>query len=107
LLKQVFFNLVRNALEAMPAPLGGHLIVRMDADDSNVRVEVEDTGPGIPDDDKQQIFTPFFTTKPPGEGTGLGLALSYKIVSDHSGDIEIVDRKGGGTTFMVTFPIGG
>lgn len=103
LLKQVFFNVMRNALEAMPAPEGGRLMIRLSCDSANIRVEIEDTGEGIPDGVRDKLFDPFVTTKV-GQGMGLGLALSYKIVQDHRGDIRVLDRPGGGTVFVITLP---
>lgn len=105
LLKQVFFNIIQNAIKAMPD--GGRLKVRTSADNVNVRVEIQDTGPGIPPDVLPHIFfEPFFTTKEPGQGTGLGLAISSRIVHDHQGDIKVKSEVGKGSTFVVTLPIG-
>jgi signal transduction histidine kinase len=68
-------------------------------------VSVSDNGPGIPDSIKEKIFQPFFTTKPTGQGTGLGLSLSYDIVKAHGGIIEVESIEGEGTTFVVKIPI--
>lgn len=103
-LKQVFFNILRNAIEAMPN--GGRLRVNTAVDNVNVRVEIQDTGAGIPPDHKSRIFEPFFTTKEAGYGTGLGLAISYAIVNDHHGDIKVISEVGKGSTFIVTLPLG-
>ncbi len=103
-LKQVFFNILRNAIEAMPN--GGRLRVSTAVDNVNVRVEIQDTGPGIPSDHKPHIFEPFFTTKEAGYGTGLGLAISYAIVNDHHGDLRVVSEVGNGSIFIVTLPMG-
>lgn len=105
LLKQVFFNIMQNAIEAMPD--GGRLSVRTTEDNANVKVEVQDTGLGIPPDILDHIFDPFFTTKEPGQGIGLGLAISYRIVHDHRGDMKVDSKVGKGTTLVVTLPIGG
>jgi signal transduction histidine kinase len=103
-LKQVFFNILRNAIEAMPA--GGRLRVSTAVDNVDLRVEIQDTGAGIPAEYKSRIFEPFFTTKEAGYGTGLGLAISYAIVNDHRGDIKVISEVGKGSTFIVTLPIG-
>lgn len=104
LLKQVFLNIMQNAIDAMPE--GGRLKVRTAMDDVNVRVEIQDTGPGIPPEIAEHIFSPFFTTKEPGEGTGLGLAISYAIVLDHQGNIKLHSKEGKGSTFVITLPVG-
>jgi signal transduction histidine kinase len=70
-----------------------------------VRIEVADTGKGIPAENLQRIFDPFFTTKPIGKGTGLGLSLSYGIVQKHGGRLEVRSTVGEGTTFSVVLPI--
>ena len=70
------------------------------------RIEIRDRGKGIRKKDQERIFEPFFTTKKPGEGTGLGLSLVYKIVQDHAGDIHIESEVGRGTRVIITLPIG-
>ncbi len=105
-IKQVVLNLLNNAVQAMPR--GGTLTVateRYDLEAPGVRLRLADTGVGIPRENLDRIFEPFFTTKPPGEGTGLGLALSYSIVSDHGGKIEVNSVVNKGTTFVVWLPI--
>ena len=72
--------------------------------DEQVVILVTDQGEGIPQDDQSYIFEPFFTTKPPGEGTGLGLAMSYKIVADHQGTISIDSEPGEGTRVTIELP---
>ena len=104
-LKQAFLNILINAIEAMPR--GGILTVNMDVDGENIHIEIKDTGFGIPEDKKTQIFEPFYTTKAPGEGTGLGLALSYEIIHDHHGEIAVESEVEKGSIFIVTLPIGG
>ncbi|MFN8481609.1 MAG: ATP-binding protein [Anaerolineae bacterium] len=99
-LRQVFLNLVLNAIDAMPN--GGTLTVRTEAGPSVAIVEIQDTGVGIPDAIRARIFEPFFTNKP--TGTGLGLAICGHIVTQHSGQIEVESREGEGTTFRVALP---
>jgi signal transduction histidine kinase/Fe-S-cluster-containing hydrogenase component 2 len=104
---QVLVNLIRNAYEAMPN--GGALTIRTEGDERQVRLSVRDTGVGIPEENRSRIFTPFFTTKTLGKGTGLGLAVTYGIVKMHNGDIRVesnADPQAGptGTTFTVTLP---
>jgi two-component system, NtrC family, sensor kinase len=102
-LQQVCLNLLTNAVQAM-SPGGGVLHVRTYQANDRVRLEVKDTGPGIAVDARAHIFEPFFTTKKEGEGTGLGLSVSYGIVTTHGGTIEVVETGPAGTTFRVTLP---
>jgi signal transduction histidine kinase len=103
-LNQVWTNLIDNAVGAMGGE--GTLTIRTRRDGNNAVVEIGDTGPGIPDDVRPRIFEPFFTTKGVGEGTGLGLDISYRIVvKKHHGDIR-VHTGPGGTTFEVCLPLG-
>ena len=105
-LQQVCLNLVTNAIQAM-APRGeGALVVTTRTDGGAVVLEMRDTGTGIPEHARAHIFEPFFTTKKEGEGTGLGLSVSYGIVAAHGGRIEVVDTSPEGTTFRVTLPAG-
>ena len=102
-LNQVWTNLIDNAVSAMDGH--GTLTVRTARDDDRVLVEIGDTGPGIPRDIQSRIFEPFFTTKPVGEGTGLGLDISYRIVVNrHHGDLR-VESEPGNTRFQVRLPI--
>jgi signal transduction histidine kinase len=104
-LNQVWTNIIDNALAAMHA-LGGTLTIRTCREGEKMaRVEICDTGPGIPDDVRQHIFEPFFTTKPFGEGTGLGLDLAFNIVvKNHRGDLR-VESVPGDTRFIVLLPL--
>jgi signal transduction histidine kinase len=102
-LNQVWTNLIDNAVQAMKGV--GTLTVRTYREDDHVVVSIGDTGPGVPDDLKKRVFEPFFTTKPVGEGTGLGLDISYRIVvNGHGGDI-VLDSKPGDTKFNVRLPL--
>jgi signal transduction histidine kinase len=102
-LQQVFLNLVLNARDAMEH--GGTLRIRAYQDEAGVHVEVADTGPGIPPEHLSRIYDPFFTTKAARKGTGLGLSVTYGIVRDHGGGIEVDSRPGEGTRFRLEFPV--
>src|SRR5579863_962304 len=101
-LQQVFMNLIMNARDAMPR--GGELTITTNAENSAVRVEVSDNGMGIPAEHLNKIFDPFFTTKATSRGTGLGLAVTYGIIQEHSGLIHVDSVVGRGTTFSLEFP---
>jgi two-component system, NtrC family, sensor kinase len=102
-LQQVFLNLFLNARDAMGA--GGTLEVRSWAEGSGARVEVSDTGHGIAPENLHRIYDPFFTTKGAKKGTGLGLSVTYGIIQEHGGSIEVSNRRGGGATFRVELPL--
>ncbi len=101
-LQQVFMNLIMNARNAMPR--GGELTIATEAENSTVQVEVSDNGVGIAADHLNKIFDPFFTTKATSRGTGLGLAVTYGIIQEHSGSIQVDSVVGRGTTFRLEFP---
>ncbi len=101
-LYQVIVNLVVNAIQAMPQ--GGRLVVRVLQDGGDALLQVEDTGVGMTADVKERIFTPFFTTKDIGEGTGLGLSVVHGIVTSHRGSVEVDSAPGAGTRFTVRLP---
>ncbi|QWV98910.1 HAMP domain-containing protein [Geomonas nitrogeniifigens] len=103
-LQQVLMNLMINAQQAMGGAAG---LVRLSArrlEEGALELRVSDNGPGIPREIQAKIFDPFFTTKPAGQGTGLGLSVSYGIVKDHGGEIRLESEEGGGTTFIITLP---
>jgi two-component system, NtrC family, sensor kinase len=102
-LQQVFLNLFMNARDAMPQ--GGMLEVRTLANNGSVAIEVTDTGAGIPPENLQRIFDPFFTTKATGKGTGLGLSVSYGIIKEHAGKVDVRSTPGKGTSFRLEFPV--
>jgi PAS domain S-box-containing protein len=101
-LQQVFLNLFMNARDAMPS--GGMVEVRTASHNGSVEVEITDTGLGISREHLQRIFDPFFTTKSSGRGTGLGLSVSYGIIKEHAGKIEVRSTPGKGTSFHLEFP---
>jgi two-component system, NtrC family, sensor kinase len=101
-LQQVLINLSFNACEAMPN--GGTLMLATSAVDGHVVIEVTDTGCGIKREHLDKVFEPFFTTKPVGKGTGLGLSVSYGIVQQHGGTLEVESQERKGTTFKITLP---
>ena len=101
-LQQVFLNLFLNARDAMPT--GGMLEVRTAAHNGSVEVEVVDTGNGIPREHIHKIFDPFFTTKATARGTGLGLSVTYGIIKEHAGRIDVRSTPGRGTAFHVELP---
>jgi signal transduction histidine kinase len=102
-LQQVFLNLFLNARDAMSA--GGALEVRTWSDGARVKVEVADTGTGIAPEHIHRIYDPFFTTKAARKGTGLGLSVTYGIIQEHGGSIEVFNRRNGGATFHLELPL--
>jgi signal transduction histidine kinase len=108
-LKQLFLNLLLNALQAMPA--GGTIRVQVQRRElppvssavPRVQIEIEDTGCGITESEREHLFEPFFTTKP--QGTGLGLAICQSIAERHQGEIEMYGEPGKGTTACVRIPL--
>jgi two-component system, NtrC family, sensor kinase len=110
-LEQIFFNLVTNARDAINGDWQDktpdnprEIFIKSAMEAGKVAVTVSDTGCGISPQDLQKIFEPFFTTKKTGQGMGLGLSISYGIVKDYGGEIEVGSEPGEGTTFKLTFP---
>jgi two-component system, NtrC family, sensor kinase len=101
-INQVFLNVIVNAIQACEP--GGRVEVRTAVQEKSVLVEVADDGSGILPDHLPRIFDPFFTTKPVGQGTGLGLSVSYGIIRDHGGTIEVDSTPGRGATFRIRIP---
>ena len=112
-LEQVFINLVTNAIDAMDEKaeqtehkdMTKRLFIGTRTEKGKVVVTVRDNGVGMSEEVKNKLFEPFFTTKKVGKGTGLGVSISYGIIKDYEGTIEIQSKKGGGTAFVLTFPI--
>ncbi len=106
-LQEVFVNLIVNAIHSMEK--GGRLTIstatKHGAEGGTVEIRIADTGCGIPEDNLQKIFNPFFTTKEVGKGTGLGLAITQRIVQDHKGAISVDSSVGKGTIFKLSFPV--
>ncbi len=110
-IQQVILNLLRNAAQAMYDPEnllenGPSIILRVQQEQGMIRIEVGDNGPGMEEKVRKRIFEPFFTTKPVGVGTGLGLSVSYFIITtNHRGQINVESRPGQGTTFIIHLPV--
>ena len=109
-IQQVFLNILRNGAEAMKSNSQDSkpkfiLRLGLDQESNMVRIEIEDNGPGMSDDVRKRIFEPFFTTKPPGQGTGLGLSVSYFIITEnHHGNMSVESAPGEGAKFIITLP---
>src|SRR5919202_5952510 len=107
-LHQVVVNLLTNAHQALRETLPPHQIIlttQYNAVQQEVRLEVRDTGPGIPPALQARIFEPFFTTKPAGVGTGLGLSLCQSIIAGHEGTLRVESSPGSGAHFVITLPV--
>jgi PAS domain S-box-containing protein len=108
-IQQVFHNLAMNAAQAMKDS-GGTLeissrMISQRGKQEMIEIRMHDGGPGIPDENLKRVFDPFFTTKPPGEGTGLGLSVSYSIAKNHNGDLSVVNHPKGGAEFILKIPV--
>jgi two-component system NtrC family sensor kinase len=101
--EQVLINMIHNAIQAMPN--GGALQLSLKQIDETAQISIQDTGSGISPEHVKRIFDPFFTTKKEGEGTGLGLSVSYGIIANHRGKIEVESELGKGTKFTIILPI--
>ncbi len=104
LLNQVFLNLLMNACDVLEGE-GGTITVRSERTDQGVRLDFHDDGPGIPENVQSRLFDAFFTTKPVGQGTGLGLSLSHGIIDRHGGRIYVESEPGRGTSFIIDLPL--
>ncbi|HEX3870359.1 MAG TPA: ATP-binding protein, partial [Pirellulales bacterium] len=101
-INQVFLNLISNAIQA--CEVGGRVELRTREENGTTIIEIEDNGCGIPAENLPRLFEPFFTTRAVGHGMGMGLAISYGIVRDHGGTIEVESQRGRGSTFRVRLP---
>lgn len=108
-LQQVFVNLIKNAGEAVYETYGDHdggqVSIEAGRNDSHTWIRVSDNGPGIPEEKQRLVFDPFYTTKAPGKGTGLGLNIVWRIVTRYRGTIQVQSKNGQGTTFELRFPV--
>jgi len=106
-IQQVFFNLIRNGAQAMASQdRPPCFILRVEGGDGEVRIEIEDNGPGMTEELRKRVFEPFFTTKRVGEGTGLGLSVSYfLVVENHGGRIDVESTPGKGSVFIIHLPL--
>ncbi len=102
-LLQVFINLILNSIQAMTE--GGTLLLRTDVEKGQIRIDIQDTGCGITQENMRKLFTPFFTTKKEVKGVGLGLAVSYGIIQRHHGQITVKSKEGEGTVFSIYVPV--
>jgi signal transduction histidine kinase len=103
-IQQVLMNLLINAQQAMQENPGLVKVTTARTETKQVEIRVLDNGPGIPEEIQERLFEPFFTTKSTGEGTGLGLSVTYGIIKDHKGDIRVESEVGKGTIFVITLP---
>ena len=101
---RVLLNLINNAFHAVAEVENPEVTLLTQQLNNSITIRVTDNGPGIPKEIRDKIFQPFFTTKPTGSGTGLGLSLSYDIIKVHGGEIEVETNKNEGTVFMVRLP---
>ncbi|MDP1875766.1 response regulator [Phenylobacterium sp.] len=103
LLNQVVMNVLSNAADALRG--AGVIEITTEEHDGLYRIEINDSGPGVPEDARDRIFEPFFTTKPVGDGTGLGLAIAYAVVRAHKGEIKVDSGPLGGARFVIELPV--
>ena len=104
-LNQVFMNILNNAVQAMPEDRkDAEITIYTEETNSGVQIRIKDNGVGIPDEIKDRIWEPFFTTKEVGVGTGLGMSITYGIIEKHGGKIELSSEVGKGTEFVISLP---
>ncbi len=104
-LQQALVNLLLNGIHAMPDGGDLYLNIASDTESDSIKIDIKDTGVGIPEEHLESIFDPFFTTKKEGEGTGLGLSVTYNIVKRHHGTISVTSEPGKGTCFSIFLPV--
>jgi signal transduction histidine kinase len=106
-LQSVWLNMLINARDALEEREGERrvsVMTRLDPDGDSIQVVVEDNGRGMTEAEQAHIFEPFYTTKAPGQGTGLGLATSHRVIEQHGGEINVLSERGTGTTFVIRLP---
>ena len=103
-LQQAIMNFAINAQQAIGSDGGNFAVSTQQDAHGGVTIIIDDDGPGIPEEIRDKVFEPFFTTKPAGQGTGLGLSVTYGIIKDHGGEIRIEDAPAGGTRIRVSLP---
>jgi signal transduction histidine kinase len=107
-IQQVLLNILRNGAEAMGDTASARFILRTRREGNTAVMEIEDNGPGMDEQTRKRVFEPFFTTKPVGVGTGLGLSVSYFIITEnHGGEMDVKSNPGAGATFRVRLPMKG
>lgn len=104
-INQIFLNLILNAKHACEEIRGGLIKISSEVDNNTIQIRISDNGCGMSEAVQKEMFVPFFTTKPVGKGTGMGLAIVFGIVKDHNGEISVESEPGKGTTFVIRFPI--
>jgi len=104
-LQQVFLNIIDNAIDAIGKDGNIHIRTMAVHDPNEVIITIKDSGPGIPREKLDKIFDPFFTTKKVGEGTGLGLTISFSIIQKLGGQIKVESEEGQGATFIISLPL--
>jgi signal transduction histidine kinase len=98
-------NILNNGIQAIPEERkDGEITIYTEEEDNQVVIRLKDNGVGIPEDIKNRIWEPFFTTKPVGVGTGLGMSITFGIIEKHNGKIELFSEVGKGTEFVITLP---
>jgi signal transduction histidine kinase len=104
-LNQVFMNILNNGIQAIPEDRkDGEITIYTEEEKDKVVIRIKDNGVGIPEEIKNRIWEPFFTTKPVGVGTGLGMSITFGIIEKHSGSIDLMSEVGKGTEFVITLP---
>ena len=101
----MLLNIINNGFQALQGVKNPVLMVSTKRSGDQIEIQIADNGPGIPDQIKDKIFQPFFTTKPTGQGTGLGLSLAYDIVKAHGGELSVETKEGSGTKFKIVLPV--